>query len=262
MPIRDFDCDVLFNKEVAKNIFHLKLKVKKFPESNPGQFVMIKIDDSLHILRRPFAVFTQSGNCIEIAYRVVGTGTMILSRKKKGEQVKISGPFGNGFKIRKGHNIVIAGGIGIASLFHLIKKLPKDTIVLYGAKTGQELAFIDELKKSGKTIIITTEDGSKGKKGLVTDILDSRILMNSSSIFACGPIPMLKRVSEVADNYNIECQVSLEARMACGFGVCLGCVVPVKNSDSEEKDYLRVCTDGPVFDSRKIKWDELNETIT
>ncbi len=256
MQIRDIPGEILFNREVGRRIFHLKLKVNKFPPSKPGQFVMVKINEGISpILRRPFAIFDRGKDYIEIGYRVVGEGTQILSQKKEGDRVKILGPLGTGFHIKNGSAIIVAGGIGIASLYYLIKELGKKAMVLIGAKNLKEIAFLDIIKKTGARIILTTEDGSYGKKGLVTSVLKADLLRKGNLIYACGPVAMLRRVAEIAEEYNVECQVSLEASMACGFGICLGCVVPVKNSGSEERDYLRVCYDGPVFDSRTINWN-------
>ncbi len=256
MMIRDIPGEIVFNRKVAPGIFHLKLKVNKFPPSVPGQFVMVKINEGISpILRRPFAIFDSGEDYIEIGYRVVGEGTEILSKKKEGEVVKILGPLGNGFRIKSGSAIIVAGGIGIASLYYLIKELGKKAIVLYGAKSKKEIVFLEIIKRTGAKIILTTEDGSYPSKGPVTSLLKADLIRKRNSIYACGPVAMLKRVAEFAEKYGIECQVSLEARMACGFGICLGCVVPVKNAGSEERDYLRVCYDGPVFNSREINWN-------
>lgn len=264
MRIADLSCEVVSNIELATDIFHLKLKVNNFPPCVPGQFVMLQINKGISpFLRRPFAIFNQEKNFIEIGYRVIGEGTRLLSEKRKGEYVKILGPLGNGFKVSKDkESLIIAGGIGIASVFYLARNLGRKATVLFGAKSKKELAFLEFIRKTSAGLSVATEDGSYGKRGFVTSMLNDDLLQRKDIIYACGPAGMLRIVAEFAEKHNIECQVSLEARMACGFGVCLGCVVPVKNSGSEEREYLRVCADGPVFDARAINWDLLNETFT
>lgn len=255
--MRDVSGEVVSNSKVASDIFHLKLKVNNFPVGVPGQFIMLQVNKGFSpFLRRPFAIFNQEKNFIEIGYRVVGEGTRLLSTKTKGEYVKIFGPLGNGFKVSKNkESLIIAGGIGIASVFYLAKKLGRKTTVLYGAKNKKEIVFLELIKKTGARVNVATEDGSSGKKGMVTSMLNDDLLRGKELIYACGPSAMLHRVAELAGKYNIDCEVSLEARMACGFGVCLGCVMPVINSGSEEREYLRVCTDGPVFNARVINWN-------
>jgi dihydroorotate dehydrogenase electron transfer subunit len=255
MQIKDVPGEVVFNKEAGTRIFHLRLKVKNFSSSKPGQFVMLNVGEgNFPILRRPFAIFNQEENFIEVGYRVIGEGTKTLAQKRKGEKVKVLGPLGNGFKITGVPSLIIAGGIGIASVFHLIKKIGKNATVLFGAKNKNELVFIELIRKTGAKVLFSTEDGSYGKKGLVTTMLTDELLSKFKCAYACGPLAMLRKVAEIAEKHNIDCQVSLETKMACGFGVCLGCVVPVKNSVSEEKEYLRVCTDGPVFNTRIVNW--------
>lgn len=258
MKMMEVPAEVLSNKPVGNQIYHLKLKVNKFPSSKPGQFVMVKVNEGFSpLLRRPFAIFNQLKDYIEICYKVVGEGTEILSQKSPGESVRVLGPLGNGFKVSGAASIIISGGIGIATLFYLIKKLGKKATVLYGAKDKSEFVFLQDIKKTGARIFVTTEDGSIGRKGMVTELLDEKLIEGHKYIYACGPNIMLKKIARFAERFSIDCQVSMEAKMACGFGVCLGCVVPVTNSGSEEKEYSRVCADGPVFDARVINWNLL-----
>jgi len=258
MPVKDFYAEISKNLKIAPGIFHLKLKVNSNFRAIPGQFIMLKVNETnIPVLRRPFAILDQGKNSIDILYRVVGEGTEILSKKSVGDVLKMMGPLGNGFSITKGNAVIIAGGIGIASVYYLIKKLKGKGVVYFGAKTKNELVLTREIISAGASLQLSTEDGSAGARGMVTDILDEKIVMKSDVIYACGPVAMLKEVARLARRFNKLAYVSLEARMACGFGVCLGCVVPVKNSGGEEGEYMRVCYDGPVFDAEKINWEEI-----
>jgi dihydroorotate dehydrogenase electron transfer subunit len=214
---------------------------------------------------------------------VLGEGTQILSQRRKGEFLQVIGPLGNGFSYRsqgqevRRSSVLVAGGMGVAPLIFLAEKLreiqnPKSKIqntVLIGAKTKNQILCEKEFKSCGYEVKIATDDGSKGFKGKVTellrDILASSFKLQASSkhitkpvacslqplvaIYACGPKPMLKEIAMLSRKYNIPSQVSLEEHMACGIGACLGCAVNTKQG------YKRVCQDGPVFFADEIAWE-------
>lgn len=258
---------LLYNKRVKNNYFHCALAAPKIAkEARPGQFVMLKAgEDCQPLLRRPLGIHSLKGQAIELLYEVVGQGTEILSHKKPGEYLDIIGPLGNGFNYRLPFTvyrlpILVAGGMGVAPLVflgeRLITKSPshqvtRKPLVLLGAKTKSHILCEKEFRKLGCNVKIATDNGSSGLKGKVTDLLKhllSTIDYRLSTIYACGPHPMLKGVAAVAKKYDIPAQLSLEEHMACGIGACFGCAVDTIDG------YKRVCRDGPVFQAQGVIW--------
>jgi dihydroorotate dehydrogenase electron transfer subunit len=224
----------------------------------PGQFVNIKVSECRELLlRRPFSIHRVNGPNIEILYEVLGKGTQILAQKKPGEYLDIIGPLGNGFDAlcakRSTLSILVAGGMGVAPLVFLAERMISHKFsVLIGAKTKKQILCEKEFQKLGCDVKIATDDGSEGFKGKVTELLKnllSTIDYRLSTIYACGPRPMLKEIANISQKYNIPAQISLEEHMACGIGACLGCVVNTKNG------YQRVCKEGPVFAADEILWE-------
>jgi dihydroorotate dehydrogenase electron transfer subunit len=221
----------------------------------PGQFVEVKVSDlGIPLLRRPLSIHRASGNSFEILYEVIGPGTILLSQKQKGEKLNVLGPLGKGFKIESDDLILVAGGLGVAPLRFLADeavKHGKKIHALLGAGTKECVLCEKDLLPISENVKVTTDDGSYGEKGLVTDLLNSVLLSHSlieTTIYACGPRAMLAEVARVAGENEIPCQVSLEAYMACGIGACLGCAVETLNG------YKMACKDGPVFNAEEIKW--------
>ena len=212
----------------------------------PGQFVMM---ESGQYLLRPFSVYEIKGNNIGFLYRVIGGGTSFLSRLNVGSQVLLHGPLGKGFTFPSDKNkpiLIVAGGIGIAT-FPIVARVAKEKgykiKTLFGARSVNDLVAAEELKKYGELESIT-DDGSSGKKGFVTELLTNELNKNKNQeIFVCGPTPMLKSVIKVCNEYNIVAQVSFEEYMACGYGVCMSCVVKANGK------YVRTCVEGPVMKS-------------
>ena len=232
----------------------------------PGQFVMVQVPGQLEpLLRRPFSIYNVFGDDpnkqrVEVLYKVVGKGTEILSHMKKGEALNLLGPLGNGFAIPNHEDLVyvVAGGIGIAPMYFLMSDLlkkgwdQKNIVIFYGARTESEIELLTDFEKKHVDIKITTDDGTFGHKGFITERLESHLKKTPPDVmYACGPIPMLKAVALLADTYRVSCQVSLETTMACGMGACLGCAV--KNSLNPDK-YAHVCVDGPVFDLKSFRF--------
>ena len=200
---------------------------------------------------------------IEILYEVVGKGTEILSTKKTGDFIDVLGPLGNGFTLppftihHSPFTILIAGGIGVAPLVFLAEELAKKkikTIVLIGAKTKKLILCEKIFKELATKVNIATDDGSRGYKGFVSELFEE-VLRDTRydsrfTIYACGPHPMLQCIAKISKEQKIECQVSLEEKMACGIGACLGCIVKVKG----KARHKLACKDGPVFDASQIIW--------
>lgn len=257
---------ILYNDRMAEGYFRLGLEWKT-PEIRAGHFVMLRVSDGMDpLLRRPFGVYriigakgkTSKGTGIELLYRVVGRGTTILSAKRPGEALGILGPLGNGFPMPEdGHKaLLVTGGMGIVPLYMLAERLSGATL-LFGARSKKETALLKDFKALDLKIKTATEDGSVGKKGRVTALLEKE-LKKDSLVYACGPLAMLKAVSRMCRDANVKCLVSLERSMACGIGVCLGCAVrTIKHENREMRNYKMVCSDGPVFDSEEIDWELL-----
>jgi len=252
---------ILANERIVAGYYKMALKSPEIVKvATPGQFVHIKVSEGYNpLLRRPFSIFSIKNTAIiEILYRVVGKGTLLLSEKKVGEELDVIGPLGNGFKINQDKMkkeekiVIIGGGAGIAPLFFLTQKLinlSKNIIVFIGAKTKELVLCEEEFKELGVDVQIATEDGSYGHNGFVTDLLDS-FVTTYTLLFACGPSIMLQEVAKLSMKNNLPCQLSLESKMACGVGACLGCVTKVQ--DEGTITYKRVCKDGPVFDANEL----------
>ncbi len=263
--------EVAANEEIQIGYFLMKVTLpSSFTQPLPGQFVMIRIA-GLHdqFLSRPVSIYSYTcgkSNCaIELLYRVVGKGTQILAGLIKGSQVEISGPLGGSYSMdhQKKNIVFIAGGIGIAPLSLLAETLCRkacysDAAMTFylGAQTADAVVGLNRLRKLCYDITVCTDDGSLGQKSLVTRAFQKDIKNYSPSdtvIYACGPKAMVQSLSKILDGKYF-CQVSLEERMACGVGACVGCVVAVKDGQGN-KTYKRVCADGPVFDLQQVIWE-------
>ncbi|MDD5173510.1 MAG: dihydroorotate dehydrogenase electron transfer subunit [Candidatus Omnitrophica bacterium] len=269
--MKQLKAKIIGNKRIAPDFYKMRLASAYLAKnSKPGQFVEIECSKGGEIfLRRPLGVHRILNDGIEVLYEVVGPGTKSLSAKTAGEYIDIIGPLGNGFFVQRTAYsaqrtaALVAGGVGVAPLVALAETLVNSSklivhskrrklYVLIGACKKGHVLCVNDLKKLGAEVVVYTEDGSLGKKGLITQGLTSllsTINYELSTIYACGPYPMLKAISHIADSSGISCQVSMEERMACGVGVCLGCPVKAKSGG-----YKMVCKDGPVFDSKEIAW--------
>jgi dihydroorotate dehydrogenase electron transfer subunit len=222
----------------------------------PGQFANLLVDHTPGVfLRRPFSIYSVDyvNNTISIFIKNIGEGTRSLSHSPIGSDISAIFPLGNGFTIpsTKEKIILIGGGSGIASMMSLAQALSinlNDVSILLGARSSKDLVELDHFSMFG-TLYTTTEDGSQGVKGYVTDhpvFCDE--LEHFEAIYCCGPEPMMKAVAGKAKAKSVFCEVSLENTMACGFGVCLCCVTETTQG------HKCVCTDGPVFNSNQLVW--------
>ncbi len=255
----------------------------------------------------------KTAHVVEILYKVLGKGTTALSQLNPGDRVDLLGPLGNGYHVPPDVTTVllVAGGIGVPPVVALAERLGRSGFTLHGSrkrserrrpvlspqsstlsarkmvafvggKTSVDALCLTDLRKAGATLHVATEDGSLGHRGLVTDLLEAHLVSRTvgaqPTIYACGPHPMLHAVARIAERFQIPCQVSLEAEMACGFGACMGCVIPVKSpglrvessgqptdyepstarlsspKSADERRYKLCCRDGPAFDAREIAW--------
>ncbi|MBR1442481.1 MAG: dihydroorotate dehydrogenase electron transfer subunit [Firmicutes bacterium] len=245
--------EILSNDEISTNIFDMKVKAEDISkEAKAGQFAQLFTGKGELILPRPISICEAENGILRFVYMKVGKGTDVFSKMKKGESIKILAPCGNGFYMTDAkEHIIVGGGIGIPPMLELTKRLKGKKTVILGSRSKGILA--EEFKKYADEVYIASDDGSEGFKGNVVDLMREKNI-TGDMIYACGPKIMLKFVSMYADEKNTECQVSMEERMACGIGACVGCVVKIKDSKGEES-YKKVCKDGPVFYSSEVVWE-------
>ncbi|MCD6413667.1 MAG: dihydroorotate dehydrogenase electron transfer subunit [Elusimicrobia bacterium] len=238
--------EILSIKPAAEKIFLMEIKHEKISSlARPGQFVHIYCGGGTSI-RRPFSIFSKTGDCIEIIFRVVGRGTEILSRKRKGDSVDLIAPLGNGFPVVCGRPLFVAGGLGVAPL-HFLSLATAAGVFIYGTKRKNEIIPIESLKASGHKVVILCEE-TEGKK--VTDIMEE-YLNDCDVVFSAGPAKMMKKIAEICLKKKKKCFLSMEERMGCGIGLCRSCVVKTKTG------YKRVCVDGPVFPAETVDWKDV-----
>lgn len=258
--IYDVEARIISVSNVRGKVYKMAIDAPEIAgTAKPMQFVNVALGDSTDpLLRRPFSlsgIYPDRG-IIEITWAVVGRGTEIMAGWQAGQSVKVLGPLGNGLDIANlclDHGLIlVAGGTGLAPLFPpasqaLARKA--EVNVFYGARSADDLLDTGDLV-TGCRLHLATEDGSTGFEGLVTDLLEAHLGVQGTgdngkpTVISCGPKPMLKQVKHICNRHGFPLLVSLEERMACGYGVCQGCAVP---SAGRKSGYYRVCTDGPVF---------------
>ncbi len=254
---------VLGTQRLGPLFYRLKLKAPSISsQAQPGQFVHLKVDEGYDpLLRRPFSFHhtDPSQGCFDLLIKLRGKGTRLLSQKSPGEELDLIGPLGNGFPLpHSGQSpILVAGGAGIAPLFMLAERLTsaRGNLFFWGAKRKEEIFLRDEFSSLGWRLEISTEDGSIGYRGLVTDLLQAYLskAKDNCLIYTCGPWGMLKEVARLSGQNHLPCWVSLEGNMACGVGACWGCAVRCKVEG--KLGYRRICKDGPVFSAEEVIWD-------
>lgn len=255
------------NRQLAPGYRLLTLDLKQDIHVSPGQFAMLKAHASIEpVLRRALAVYSVQGpRRISFLYQVLGRGTEALAQVKKEASVEALVPLGNSWPIERPDNqraIVVAGGIGSASVLMLCKELAASNVdaqIFFGAasKNAATGCGLEDLRALALPLTLTTDDGSLGERGFVTAPLERHLREGvGATIYACGPWVMMKRVAEIAARFEVRCLVSLEAPMGCGFGVCVGCVVAIKTDGPLGYDsYKRVCTEGSIFPAETIRWE-------
>lgn len=249
---------VLSQEQIAPGVYSMWISTEKIAaEAKAGQFISLYCNDASRILPRPISIceVDSKNNALRIVYRVVGKGTDEFSHYCAGDTIPVLGPLGNGFSLRDKKAMLIAGGIGIPPMIELAKELKangvEEIISVIGYRDG-DLFLKKELEQYG-TVYVATEDGSAGTKGNVMNAIDEHGL-TADVIYSCGPKPMLKAVQAFGLKHEIETQLSLEEKMACGVGACLACVCQSKEVDDHSHVHnKRVCKDGPVFDAREVE---------
>ena len=234
--------------------------------ARPGQFVEVGVAAPSTLLRRPFSIATIGGGTVTVVYDVHGPGTEWLADADLHDLLDVIGPLGTPFPIpnRPVSPLLVAGGYGAAPLFWLADELRAAGMradMINGAATEQRLHGVIEAKRQTSSVAFTTDDGSFGTHGRVTDVLEERIeACGTDVVYAVGPMGMLRAVAEECARLQVACQVSVEELMACGVGVCWTCVVPIRNRSGEVRN-RRSCLDGPVFDGAAVAWDETRFTV-
>ena len=253
---------ILSQAEISPGIFDMQISCESAGEAQPGQFVDVYTNDSSKLLPRPISICDAGEGSLRLVYRVTkpGSGTEALSGYKAGEVIRITAPVGRGYPMDEllgradsGDNIVLlGGGIGIPPMLYLSKKLGGRCTVVLGYRSSDTF-LKEEFEDTGARVLIASDDGSVGTKGTVLDaLIDSGI--KADLYCACGPKPMLRSIKEHAKKTGVLAYISLEERMACGVGACLGCVTRTKEVDDHSQvKNARVCVDGPVFESGEVE---------
>jgi len=253
---------LIVSKESWKDYYLLSLKSPQIAsQAQPGQFIMVRINPHLYpLLRRPFSIHSRGKENIEIYFQKTGVGTILLAQKETNESLDILGPLGKGFNVDpdfKGKTIfLVGGGRGIAPLYFLAQELASkgaQAKIFYGAKSKTDLCLKDKFSKKGFELFCSTDDGSSGFRGLVSELLTEKLKsLHPVHMYACGPEEMMKEISRIANLEEIPAEFSLESVMGCGFGVCWGCVRRIKKDN--EESWLKICEEGPVFSKEEIIW--------
>lgn len=262
MPVKSF-AKLIKKEQLKSDIFKYSVEAPDIvKDAKQGQFIELRVSDNVEpFLRRPISIHNmdKENGILEFIFQVKGKGTKILSEKVEGDLIDIIGPLGHGtFEYNDFQNIaIIGGGIGVFPLYELAKNAKNDgkNVNIYlGFRNKDFVVLEDEFKELANELILTTDDGSYSEKGFAIDFLKKDVEDGKiDCIFACGPLPMLKAVRNYAIEKNIPCQISLEEKMGCGLGVCLGCAVKTAESSSEKPEYVHVCKAGPVFEAKDVE---------
>lgn len=231
------------------------------PHVEPGQFVHLRVPHMAEsVLRRPFSVFKAEGRTLSILYKGVGRGTRTMTELKCGETVNLMGPLGRRFPpgTRGRHYVLVAGGYGMAALYLLARELPEPGDAFFGGRSKGDILCVPDFEALGWRVHVTTDDGSLGRRGVVTDALDAWLEARGAGrepeCYACGPNQMLQAVGERAMTQGWTAWLSVDENMGCGVGACLTCVVKLRNGESDWR-WARSCCEGPVFECRELLWE-------
>ncbi|MEW5821811.1 MAG: dihydroorotate dehydrogenase electron transfer subunit [Cyanobacteriota bacterium] len=238
------------NRKISDSIYEMTIHCPEIASSSiPGQFISILCDNTL--LRRPFSIADADSQTLQIIYKLKGHGTLYMSKLAPGEHLNILGPLGNGFSTNYNKALLIGAGVGIAPLIYLSKILMQKNIDVY-FMTGLQ-SKIDLSNPYTNNILTITEDGSSVQKGLITEYIENAIKIHKPDIiYSCGPNIVLKNVVSFANKYHIDTELALEEKFACGTGVCMGCIINIKENNKVINK--RICKDGPIFKGDSIAW--------
>lgn len=239
--------------QLTSDLFELYFTAPEMAkEAKAGQFVHVGCGEG-NLLRRPISICEVSGEDIRIIFAVKGKGTAYLSTLKKGDELDVLGPLGRGFDVSEtsGKALFVGGGIGIFPLLEAAKPFGDRAEIILGFRSKEQAVLLEEFAALSAKVHVATDDGSMGTKGFVTDVAKEVLASKHFDIiYSCGPMPMLKGVAALGEQFGVRTQVSMEERMGCGVGACLVCNCKVKKNG--EEGYARVCKDGPVFDATEV----------
>ena len=240
--------ELIKNQQIAEGIFEWVVKNPQLSSiAQPGQFAHVAVPGKT--LRRPISICDADSETLRLVFQVKGEGTEIMSQLKEGTMVDIIAPLGTGFTVEKGKRYCfIGGGIGVPPMLYTAKAT-ENPLVITGFRNKDLVILQDDFVNCGAELVLTTDDGTAGIHGFVTDVLKEKI-NEVDEICACGPMPMLRAIAQIAKDNGKPCQVSLEERMGCGVGACLVCACKVRKAGEEE--YLHVCKNGPVFNAEEV----------
>ncbi len=253
MPVQRLS-KVLEIRKLTEDAFLLRLDAPDIADTAaPGQFVHIKCGAE-QLLRRPISICNAEAGVLTVVVEARGAGTRWLAGRQPGQTVDLLGPLGNGYDVAGGRLLLIGGGIGAPPLLYAARKAAGRVTSVLGFRTAGCVILQDEFQTACDAFCLTTDDGTAGERGFVTDV--SKRLLDENrfdAVLACGPKPMLKAVAALTREYGVSCQVSLEERMGCGVGACLVCACKTVKDGSEHMS--RVCRDGPVFNAQEVVWE-------
>ncbi len=243
-------CKLISKREIAAGFFDFTVYAPEFAKAaQAGQFAHIKVGG--HTLRRPISIcrIDKTAETLRFVFQIRGEGTAELAAVSEGAYLDILAPLGNSFPLfeREKKALLVGGGIGVPPLLELAGYYGENSVAALGFQTASSAILKADFKNAGAKVMVATDDGSAGFHGLVTDMISDT---ECDVIYTCGPMPMIKAVTKLAKERSVLCYVSLEERMACGVGACLGCAVKLKNDGAEY--YGHVCKDGPVFDYKEV----------
>ncbi|HEX8098755.1 MAG TPA: dihydroorotate dehydrogenase electron transfer subunit [Actinomycetota bacterium] len=265
--MRQARCEVLSNRASGAYRSLTVVAPEIAEEARPGQFIEIAVPDGREmLLRRPFSIHRASKRggwtgTIEVVYDVVGKGTAWLESLARHDTIEVIGPLGRPFPLppKPARCVLVGGGYGAAPLYFMAEELRgagSQVHLVLGARSHERVFKPIDGRRLAHSVVITTDDGTMGARGIVTDVLPAVIARTKADVvYACGPNPMLRAVAEFCRRQRVPCQVAVEEMMACGLGVCWTCVVPVIGPRGGGWWNVRACTEGPVFNGARIWWD-------
>lgn len=245
-------CKLLSAKALTKDVFDFVLSAPELAAvAQPGQFAQIRLPG--HTLRRPISIcgIDKTAGTLRFVFQIRGEGTAELAQFQPGSQIEILAPLGNGFPVdRQKRTLLVGGGIGVPPLLGVASELGENAVAVLGFRNKDAVILEEDFQAGGAKTLVATDDGTYGHHGLVTDLCKDQ---EFDCVMACGPALMLRAVTALAQERGVPCYVSLEERMACGIGACLGCAVALLKEDGSQY-FGHVCKDGPVFESHRVAW--------
>lgn len=245
-------CKLLSAKALTKDVFDFVLSAPELAAvAQPGQFAQIRLPG--HTLRRPISIcgIDKTAGTLRFVFQIRGEGTAELAQFQPGSQIEILAPLGNGFPVDcQKRTLLVGGGIGVPPLLGVASELGENTVAVLGFRNKDAVILEEDFQAVGAKTLVATDDGTYGHHGLVTDLCKDQ---EFDCVMACGPAPMLRAVTALAQERGVPCYVSLEERMACGIGACLGCAVALLKEEGSQY-FGHVCKDGPVFESHRVAW--------